>query len=315
MAAPAVGAFLFGRVRNSNVRKGLRRLLLAGAGVSAVAGLAAGGAYFALRHVPSFYHRALAADPDHQAAASDQMLREAAELTSLARRQSVWEARFSQEEINGWLAVDLMKNHARSLPKNFASPRTDILADEATIACQYQLDSWATILSVSFDCYMSEPNVLALRLKRARAGALPLPLGGILEAVSHVVRELQMPVEWRQTDGDPVALVHLPPIRAGRERWIEIDGLEVTDGEIVLRGRSRPTEPEEKTEGSVLLKKEVWMRLVHYDPATKPKRQLLAAAVPPSAGGSPDSTSVKRPRSRAPARSTTHSPGASRTRP
>ncbi|MFO0900025.1 MAG: hypothetical protein U0836_21545 [Pirellulales bacterium] len=298
-------------MRNSNVRKGLRRLLLAGAGVSAVAALAGGGAFFALRHVPSFYHRALAADPEQQAEASDQMLREAAELSSLARRQSVWEAHFSQEEINGWLAIDLVKNHARSLPANFAAPRTAITAGEATIACQYRLESWGTILSVSFDCYMSEPNVLALRLKRARAGALPLPLGRILEAVSHVVRELEMPVEWRQNDGDPVALVHLPPIRAGKERWIEIDGLEIADGEIVLRGRSRPTEPQEKTEGSVLLKKEVWMRLVHYDPATKPKRQMLAAASPTSS--KPTRSSDKRPRSRSPARSSVQWPGASRT--
>jgi hypothetical protein len=303
---------LHGRVRNSNVRKGLRRLLLAGAGVSAVAALAGGGAYLALRHVPSFYHRALAADPERQAAASDQMLREAAELSSLARRQSVWEARFSQDEINGWLAVDLVRNHVRSLPEHFEAPRMAITAGEATVACQYRAESWATILSVSFDCYMSEPNVLALRLKRARAGALPLPLGGILEAVSHVVGELEMPVEWRQTDGDPVALVHLPPIRAGKDRWIEIDGLEIADGEIVLRGRSRPTEPEEKVDGSVLLKKEVWMRLVHYDPATKPRRQMLAAAAP--AAAKPARSSDNRPRSRAPARSSTHWSGSSRTR-
>jgi hypothetical protein len=281
---------------------------LALAALAALGGAVAGGVCLALRHVPSFYHRALATDPAHQAAASDQMLREAAELSSLARRQSEWEARFSQEEINGWLAVDLIRNHAQSLPERFEAPRTSIASGEATIACRYRHEGWATVLSVSFDCSMSEPNVLALRLKRARAGALPLPLAGVLEAVSHVVRRLEMPLEWRQADGDPVALVHLPPIRAGKDRWIEIDDLEIAEGEVVLRGRSRPTEPNEVLTGSVLLKKEVWMRLVHYEPATKPQRQRLAAA---SLSGS--RTSVSRPRSRTPSRSTTQAPGSSRT--
>jgi hypothetical protein len=150
--------------------------------------------------------------------------------------------------------------------------------------------------------------VLALRLKRARAGALPLPLAGVLEAVSHVVRKLEMPLEWRQADGDPVALVHLPPMRAGKDRWIEIDDLQIADGEIVLRGRSRPTEPHDALTGSIVLKQEVWTRLVHYDPGAKPNRQRLAAA---ALAGS--LTSVSRPRSRTPSRSTAQASGSSRT--
>lgn len=254
------------------VRTRLRRMAVVSIGLVVMSAGASASIYFALRHVPGFYHRALSEDPARQAEASEQMLREAAQLTSTARHHSHWEASFSQEEINGWLAVDLMRNHARSLPSHVDAPRVALADECATLACRYQLGALATVLSVSFDAYMDEPNILALRLRRARAGALPLPLGGTLQSVSKVVKDLELPIEWRQIDGDPVALVHLPKLRAGKHRWIEIDRLEVRGEEIILAGSSRPKEPHETLHGSIALRAEIWQRFVYYQPAVKKRR-------------------------------------------
>ena len=41
-----------------------------------------------------------------------------------------WEIRFTADEINGWLAVDLVKNHPNALPPTLKDPRVSIDPNE-----------------------------------------------------------------------------------------------------------------------------------------------------------------------------------------
>src|SRR5215467_5920384 len=77
-------------------------------GPCAVAMLAAvlGGLYWACQQSPPFYNQALAQDPATAHSASDALVRQAAELASDVRRPGRWQAQFTAEQINGWLAYD-----------------------------------------------------------------------------------------------------------------------------------------------------------------------------------------------------------------
>jgi hypothetical protein len=104
------------------VRLALVLVLLATAGVA----LLLTAAYRATQHVPAFYQAALVERPVEQKAAADQLERQVLELHNEARKPGRWEARFSQDQINGWLAADLPVKFPGALPEGVSAPRVAI---------------------------------------------------------------------------------------------------------------------------------------------------------------------------------------------
>lgn len=220
----------------------MRKWLLVAAAVLVVLLLVAAGAFWfayrASQKVPEFYERAMAVDRAVQQAGSDQLLQRTTALVSDVKKPGRWQALFTEEQINGWLAVDLVRNHSNSLPSTISDPRVSIEPDRATFACRVQQGRWRSVLSLTIDVYLSAPDTVALRFRRARAGAMPLPLDTLLAQAAEAARRARWRVNWSQIDGDPVALIPLEPIDKPRAR-IEIDTLSLRQGEIYVAGTTK----------------------------------------------------------------------------
>lgn len=216
-----------------------KRLLLAAAGGGLVVLLILVGVYWAIQQAPEFYEKALHADPARQTAASDQMLQQATALVSNTKTRGPWRALFTADQINGWLAVDLAKNHAQAIPPGISDPRLQILPNQLALACRYQGHGIRTVLWLALDAYLAEPNVIALRLKKVRAGWLPLPLGNVVDAISQAARQRNLPLRWTQADGDPVALIAIPPEHD--RKIVRIETLKLDDNAILLTGTTEST--------------------------------------------------------------------------
>ena len=220
----------------------MRKWLLAAAAVLAVLLLVAGGvfwfAYRASQQVPEFYQRAMAVDPAVYETGSDQMLQRTTTLVSDAKKPGRWQTLFTEEQINGWLAVDLVKNHANALPSTVSDPRVRIEPDRVTFACRVQQGRWRSVLSLMIDVYLSAPDTVALRFRKARAGAMPLPLDTLLNHASEAARRARWRVNWSQADGDPVALIRLEPVDKPRAT-IEIDTLSLREREVYVAGTTK----------------------------------------------------------------------------
>ena len=197
-------------------------------------------AYRYTQRVPEFYEQALLLEPTRARATSREMVQQATGLAREARKPGDWQAIFTAEQINGWLAVDLVENHSGALPKEVAEPRVAIDPGTATVACRYSGPSFTSVLSLDVDLSLAEANTVAIRLRRVRAGAMPLPISQVLEIFQTAARDLQWPVEWRQIDGDPVALISVPSVvkHEGRKVSLQLESLELRDGEIYIAGRS-----------------------------------------------------------------------------
>lgn len=219
------------------MRKPFRIALWVGGGLVAGVLLALVALYLAARHVPAAYRRALEADPAAEAKASDEMLRKATDLVSTVKTFDRWQARFTAEEINGWFAVG-MKKHPGLLPPEFSDPRVTIAPDEVRVYCRFERGGVESVLSLSVDAYLAEPNVVALRIRRARAGALPLPLDEVLDQFSKQAARHQLRVQWKQSGGDPVALVTLDIRERETGRRVRIEALELREGEVYASGTS-----------------------------------------------------------------------------
>ena len=61
--------------------------------------------------------------PDELIIACRSFARQTAALNNHLRRMGGWEAHFTDQQVNGWLAVDVPKNHPDLLPPEISHPR------------------------------------------------------------------------------------------------------------------------------------------------------------------------------------------------
>lgn len=224
------------------MRKRLRVAALIAAGLLLLIAGGLGGLYWALKQEPEFYRRAVQLDRSVQKQASDQMLQQAAALRNDLEQRDDWSALFTAEQINGWLAVDLPENYPDALPESFRDPRVEIQPDRITLACRLDRGGTTSVVALTVDLYVTEPNVLALRIRGARAGLVPMPLTEILDSISEAARQMDLRLQWQQAHGDPVALISLatPPDREGRQ--VQIETLQLSEGEIYVAGTAAQRE-------------------------------------------------------------------------
>ena len=205
----------------------------------AAAVLLAGGAaliYMASHHVPSFYAEALNPPPAVDSKSGREMKQGVSTLAGETLRGGRWRATFTDKQINGFLAVDLPKNHPRLLPPNIHDPRVSIRRGEASIGWRAE-GRWPAVYSLAITPYVARPNVLAVRILRIRAGALPVPLGEVVDGLSIAARKAGLRLDWQQADGDPVALIELP-VDSESEKRLVLDEVELIDGAIVIAGHT-----------------------------------------------------------------------------
>ena len=129
------------------VRLALLLVLLVTAGVAVL--LTA--AFRATQQVPAFYQAALAQKPVEQKAAADQLEAQVLKLHKEARKPGRWVARFSQEQINGWLAADLPVKFPGALPDGVSAPRVAIEPGHMQLAVRYDHGDVSTVLSLAGD--------------------------------------------------------------------------------------------------------------------------------------------------------------------
>lgn len=215
-----------------------RLFLFIGVGLAIAAVLVLLGLYLSLRHEPAFYRNALEIKQAVLEKASDRMLQKAATIESALAKPGRWKIVITDEEINGWLAVDMMKNHPNTLPTTLRDPRVTIRPNEVIVGCRYELGGITTVLSLTLQPCLPEPNVVALRIVRARAGAIPVALKPITDGISKAAGNMQIRCQWKQAGNvgsDPVAMLSFPD-DPDAERVVRIKSLQVIEGEIQITG-------------------------------------------------------------------------------
>jgi len=201
------------------------------------------GTWKAAQHEESWYVEAVAAaEPDsqkQQAAAGDEFERQALDFRNEARRRGQWQAVFTDEHINGWLASDLQEKFPDLLPDHVHDPRVKIDEDFARAAFRVVTPQVDSVVIVGVDLYLTEtPNELAVRFRDARAGLVPLPLKRVTDIATRAAEKTNIIIRWAHNDGDPVALIQIPERVDGIDGQLIVENVDVRDGEVYLSGRT-----------------------------------------------------------------------------
>lgn len=193
--------------------------------------------YRSLVYVPEFYSQALAVGAPELQQSNREMLRRTAALNNDLKRTGEWQALFTDQQINGWLAVDVPKNHPDLLPAEIENPRVRITPAGVAAGARFEGEVSA-VVSVELSVQLSSTNVLAVRINKARVGDVPWPLDGVIEEVVAAATGWGFQVEQTHTEGDPVLLVTLPPDLHDGPRRVLLERLELREGEVFLSGRT-----------------------------------------------------------------------------
>jgi hypothetical protein len=201
--------------------------------------------YQAARQAPQFYRQELAVQPASQKAAGQQFERSALELHNQLHRGGRWSVRFSEEEINGWLAAELPVKFPQALPAGVSQPRVAIEPRRMQIAVTLERGGVQTVVSLTAEVYLTGAlNELAVRIDQLRAGALPVPLAQLQAEVAERAAGAGFPLRWSEIDGDPVALIKLA---AGPEqlhhRRLVLEAIDLAEGELIITGKMEEAEP------------------------------------------------------------------------
>ncbi len=232
--------------------------------------------------------------------------------------EPTWEAVFSDQEVNAWLAEDLVSHFADQLPPEVHEPRVLFELDRIILAFQLASAVVQSVITVVARPRVPEGNTVELTLEKIRAGILPVPADNVLDRIVEYARYHGLDVEWTRRDGYPVVLIRYTPNLERDD--VQLEEVQIRAGQLRLAGRS------DRTRGAFLrprlpsrrvLQSKFPRRKVHETPSFRTDLADLhladeLSARPGGRGPGPASRSTS---CKPPDRPGTRSPGPPRPRP
>jgi hypothetical protein len=233
------------------------------------------------QYVPEFYQRATKPQTAGSQRTRRPLTTEIRQVSAGEPGAGVWNADFSDDEINAWLIEELPTKFPRLLAKGASEPRIVIEDDRVLAAVRYKNRSFDIVISCELEVELTEQaNMLALRVKDLKAGALPLPLSNFLKGISKEAAKGDIDIRWDVTDSGPVALVTVP---SEHPRYVDspviVESVQLVERTLVLAGHAGPLAHDfYRPQGPLY-------RFVSYRPGEKSNRQQqLSSKREPSPG-------------------------------
>lgn len=188
---------------------------------------------------PEFYVRKFPLDQIAAKKASDKFLQKTSLFASDLKRDGTWYLKVTEEEINGWLATDLPRNHPQSLPKGVSDPRIEMTDDVVRAAAKVRYGLLSGVAHIELKIYCMEANTVTVVVRRAALGALPLPLQDFIESLKKIAVQANWDVRQMQSEGLPTLVVSIPRTLDNKGREFELANIHVSQGQVELSGKVR----------------------------------------------------------------------------
>ena len=195
-------------------------------------------AYRSTQKIPEFYQSALTAPPDLLDKQGREFESRIFELQHESFDQGQWQAVFTEGQVNGWLATDLPEKFPDAIPRQMVHPRIRITDEGLELAFRCRSRRFNGVVVAAGDAFSTErPNELAIRIKSAKAGIVPIPIAPWVEAITRTLREAGTETIWTEIDGDPTAIIALPRSLTEKEDLrFKLEHVQLTEGQILLGG-------------------------------------------------------------------------------
>src|SRR3984957_11139909 len=143
-------------------------------GLAVVAAIPVVG-WFSLTYQPSYYRDMVLLPSHKRAGKAKKFVAQSLQLRNDICNEPSWEAVFSDQEVNAWLAEDLVTHFADQLPPEVHEPRVLFEMDRVTLAFELEQGPVRSVIWVVARPRVPEANVLEMTFEKIRAGVLPVP--------------------------------------------------------------------------------------------------------------------------------------------
>ncbi len=217
------------------MRKSGKRLLVLG--VAALVAVAAPGlAWLSLTHRPDFYRATVTQPKAEREKEAKEFVAQSLQLRNDICNEPTWEALFTDQQVNAWLAEDLVTHFADQLPPEVHEPRVMFETDRVTLAFELDQGPVRSVIWVVASPHVPEGNVLELTIEKIRAGVLPVPPDQILDRLMKHANGRGLDMQWKRDGEFPVVTISYKP-HSGRDD-VKLERVQIRKGEMRLVGRS-----------------------------------------------------------------------------
>ena len=255
------------------MRKSSKRGLIAGLVLLLVV-VIPGLVWVSLTHQPGFYRAVVRLPRGERAVKAKRFVAQSLQLRNDICNEPSWEAIFTDQEVNAWLAEDLVTHFADQLPPEVHEPRVVFEVDRVTLAFQLDQGPFSSVIWVVARPHVPRANVLDLTLEKIRAGVLPVPADQILDRITEHARNHGLDVRWRRDAEDlPIVTIRYTPDSERDD--VKLEQIQIQSGQIRLAGHSNqargivrmPTLPTRKVLQSKFPRRKVQARVSPPRPA------------------------------------------------
>ncbi|MEW4567700.1 hypothetical protein AB1L88_07500 [Tautonia sp. JC769] len=189
-----------------------------------------------LTYEPPFYRKLEAKDRQIRRVEADRFVSQTFQLRNDIANENRWEASFTDEEVNAWIAEDLVTHFAEYLPEGVRDPLLVFELDRATLAFRLDRGPFTSLVWVVARVEVEEDNTLALRLEKIRAGAMPISPDEVVGPIVNRARAHGLDVNWTNDRGEAVVRIRYSPKPERLD--VILERVVVLDGRLYLSGRS-----------------------------------------------------------------------------
>ena len=186
---------------------------------------------------PAFYAAELARDRQVLAAKGAKFQTKLSELkTAMQDDQNRWSASVTNDELNGWLAVELPEQFPRALPLNVKEPCVALNPQEFHVACRYEDGGTKAVLSLKLSAEANgQPNQFKIKILSAKVGSVPL-MDQALGVIGAAMRRAKVRYRWLNRGDSPELILFLPAKWMDQDKRFRLDTIEINDGELLVSG-------------------------------------------------------------------------------
>ena len=231
MGAVAGGGGVIRSVRwaDTRMRQRVRLVLFGVVGLVVFPGLAL---LLLLSHQPRFYVRVGQLTPEQTAQGNDQFHHQASRLTNQILNETRFDVTFTEDQVNAWLTGEAAEKYADRMPDGIDGARIAFGTGRIAVGAHLRRGPVSSIASIYIEPAVLDGTAVALRVRRVRAGALPMPASECRRLFQRTAG--RGPFEWRDQDGDPCLVFRLSPkqVRQG----MRIEHVVVQPGTLQVQG-------------------------------------------------------------------------------
>lgn len=201
--------------------------------------------WIGLSYKPTAYRRMKLAElpPKQRQAQAKRFVAQSLQLRNDVVNEPRWEARFSDEEVNAWLAEELLTTFADQIPAEVHDPRILFDDDQATLLFEVDRGPIRTVVTVQMRARVPEDNTVALTIEKIRAGLLPLPPDQFVRQIDNQAGFHGLEIRWGRDGRSPVAFLQYRA-NPDKDRFV-LERIQLLDGQLRMSGRSAPSRGEQ----------------------------------------------------------------------